>query len=240
MPPFFVRRPTAFLVEVVKPFADEVEHILVRHGTAVPHLVRRGIGLDPHVVVADDPALALHRNGEAVRDQQQLLASGPQAGSPLILRPAAEPASGLLVLAASGLPPAAPIRVAQVDPQAARIFEDSYQAAKHLDQPIQIFLRVGLQAKLAFHTVVALTVERRRRDDAVNLMPVTDQPIGTVQGIGIEDRGVEVGVVMCQCSRSNFSIRGVTWECPQQGHQSCRLSWTRTSEPSCRGMLRVS
>src|SRR5437867_3345899 len=54
-------------------FFDEVKEVLVRRSQTVPFRSRDRVGLAPYQVVPEDPTALLHCNGEARRNQEQIL-----------------------------------------------------------------------------------------------------------------------------------------------------------------------
>src|SRR5262249_447316 len=87
-------------VVVIPPALGEVEHVLVRNRAPVGDVVRYRVRLYPYHAMAHEPALFLQRDGEPVRDEQELFRPCPLAVTGPVLGPQPEPARPLLQLPA--------------------------------------------------------------------------------------------------------------------------------------------
>src|SRR5262249_56121517 len=147
-------------VVVIPPALGEVEHVLVRNRAPVADLVRYRVRLDPYHVITHEPALLLQRDGEPVRDEQELFRPCPLAVTGPVLGPQPEPARPLLQLPALVRALAAPVRVADIDPQRAGLAEQVTTQTKDLSKVIYELFRMIFNPDLPVNAILPLALLR--------------------------------------------------------------------------------
>ena len=111
-----------------------------------------------------------------------------------VLRSQAKTAGRLLVVFAFVLATAIPICVAEIDPQAARGMQHFARVAEYIDEFGDEILGLLLKSELARDAVIALAVERGRRDDAVREDSGLAQPPKHLPNLTTENQAILVGV----------------------------------------------
>src|SRR5262249_26079408 len=152
--------PDSMPVVVIPPALGDVENVLVGSRAAVADLVRYRVRFDPDHVIAHEPALLLQRDREPVRDEQQLFRACPLTVAGPVLGPQPEPARPLLQLPALVRALAAPVRVADIDPQRAGLAEQVTTQTKDLSKVIYELLRMIFEPELPVNAIVTLAVLR--------------------------------------------------------------------------------
>src|SRR5215471_8393390 len=119
-------------------------------------------------------------------DQQQLLGPRPHAITGLVLRPQPEPASSLLQLPALVRALAAPVRVANVDPQRTGFPEQRRAKVKYLGKVVDELLWMILEPGLPVDPIVSPAIIRRRGHYAGHLDPCAYQPLQRMLHISMQ------------------------------------------------------
>lgn len=99
--------------------------------------------------------------------QKKLFVLAELSVTAAILRTQAKASCALFFILTARLPSPVPIRVSEINPEAPRGLQNFSCVCKNIHKLRDEFLWLLLKSKLSSHTVVALTIEGRRRYDAV-------------------------------------------------------------------------